>query len=431
MADYSAEDLAIIVRYDGTKTAFNAIADKSAYYGRVVFITGTTTNGVTSGQAIWVSETGSTTGKYLDMSNIDDIAAQLTYVRGLKVGGSTYAGTITLAGANGVSVTINANTSTITFAIDEAITNRLSEVETKSSNNATSIATLQSRVNTLTNTSATKTELENGVKEAKGYTDTEVAAAKEALIGGDDDTIESNTIKGNANAIAENTEAIEALGTSTTVTMTSINGVGNTLKTYTLKQGTTTIGTIDIPKDLVVTSGSVVNGTWSGGTFSENTSGSDTAIKLVIANQTTPIYINVKDLVDVYTAAQSASQVQLTISSDNVISATLVNSGITNAHLSTALKTSIALANSAYQKPAAGIPVTDLAEGIQTTLSKAFTNGAGDNTYVTIGKQSVNEGQQFTVAAIIADIEDEDDGLVSAADLRNYLAARLSVKVIS
>ena len=78
------------------------------------------------------------------------------------------------------------------------------------------------------------------------------------------------------------------------------------LKTYILSQGVgtgkTEIGKIDIPKDLVVTSGSLVHGTWNGNTFTEDLEGPDTAIKLVIANQEEPVYINTKDLVDYYTA---------------------------------------------------------------------------------------------------------------------------------
>lgn len=78
------------------------------------------------------------------------------------------------------------------------------------------------------------------------------------------------------------------------------------LKTYILSQGTgtgkTEIGRIDIPKDLVVTEGKLVHGTWSGDTFTEDEEGPDTAIKLVIANQKEPVYINTKDLVDYYTA---------------------------------------------------------------------------------------------------------------------------------
>ena len=69
------------------------------------------------------------------------------------------------------------------------------------------------------------------------------------------------------------------------------------LKKYTLYQNHETIGDIDIPKDLVVTSGSVVKGTWSGNVFTEVESGKGTALKLVIANQTEPVYINTLDLV--------------------------------------------------------------------------------------------------------------------------------------
>lgn len=69
------------------------------------------------------------------------------------------------------------------------------------------------------------------------------------------------------------------------------------LKKYTLTQNGEKIGDIDIPKDLVVTSGSVVKGTWSGNVFTEVESGKGTALKLVIANQTEPVYINTLDLV--------------------------------------------------------------------------------------------------------------------------------------
>ena len=69
------------------------------------------------------------------------------------------------------------------------------------------------------------------------------------------------------------------------------------LKKYTLTQNGEKIGDIDIPKDLVVTSGSVVKGTWSGNVFTEVESGKGTALKLVIANQTEPVYINTLNLV--------------------------------------------------------------------------------------------------------------------------------------
>ena len=87
-------------------------------------------------------------------------------------------------------------------------------------------------------------------------------------------------------------------------------------KTYTFTQGGIEIGKIDIPKDLVVKSGSVVKGNWNDGVFTENVSGSGTALKLVIANkEETPIYINTLDLVKDHTSGNG-----IAISDTNEIS---------------------------------------------------------------------------------------------------------------
>lgn len=87
-------------------------------------------------------------------------------------------------------------------------------------------------------------------------------------------------------------------------------------KTYTFTQGGIEIGKIDIPKDLVVKSGSVVKGNWNDGVFTENVSGSGTALRLVIANkEETPIYINTLDLVKDHTGGNG-----IAISDTNEIS---------------------------------------------------------------------------------------------------------------
>lgn len=92
---------------------------------------------------------------------------------------------------------------------------------------------------------------------------------------------------------------------------------------YTLSQGGTEIGKINIPKDMVVQSGSVVKGTFAqDGSFTENTAGKDTALKLVIANSTDVVYINVKDLATAYTGGTTAD-ITVSISDTNVITATL------------------------------------------------------------------------------------------------------------
>lgn len=125
-------------------------------------------------------------------------------------------------------------------------------------------------------------------------------------------------------AINEVRNAVSAGGTAAAITLTTATTPTNgMLKTYTLKQGNNTIGTIDIPKDMVVQSGSVVTNP------DGQTAG--TYIKLVLANATNDeIYVNVGTLVDIYTAQENASQVQLTIdSATRVISASIVNGAIT------------------------------------------------------------------------------------------------------
>lgn len=87
------------------------------------------------------------------------------------------------------------------------------------------------------------------------------------------------------------------------------------LKVYSVKQGGKEVGKINIPKDLVVTSGSVVKGNWAGDVFTESASGTGTALKLVIANQSTPVYINTLDLVKDHTAGDG-----INISDTNEIS---------------------------------------------------------------------------------------------------------------
>lgn len=82
---------------------------------------------------------------------------------------------------------------------------------------------------------------------------------------------------------------------------------------YLTKDGVNTGAAINIPKDLFVESGSIV----------ENPTGYPDGkyLKLVLQNQETPIYINVADLVDAYTAGNG-----IAVSADNVISAKVVTS---------------------------------------------------------------------------------------------------------
>lgn len=96
---------------------------------------------------------------------------------------------------------------------------------------------------------------------------------------------------------------------------------------YVIKQGGVEIQTINIPKDMVVEGGSVV--------VNPEGQAAGTYIELVLANSEEKLYINVKDLVDDYTAVADATQVQVAISADNKVSATLVPGGVGETELAT------------------------------------------------------------------------------------------------
>ena len=106
------------------------------------------------------------------------------------------------------------------------------------------------------------------------------------------------------------------------------------LKTYQFTYGTGSAFEIDIPKDLVVESGEVIV-VADGSPVSGLTNG--TYLKLVIANQTEPVYINVADLCDVYTGKAATDGVSVAISASNEISAALTGKAVAEANLDDAL----------------------------------------------------------------------------------------------
>ena len=116
------------------------------------------------------------------------------------------------------------------------------------------------------------------------------------------------------------------------------------LKTYQFTYGTGTTFEVDIPKDLVVESGEVIV-VADDSPVSGLTNG--TYLKLVIANQTEPVYINVADLCDVYTGKVATDGISVTISASNEISAALTGKAVAEANLDDALAKKIADADAA------------------------------------------------------------------------------------
>lgn len=84
---------------------------------------------------------------------------------------------------------------------------------------------------------------------------------------------------------------------------------------YEILQGETVVGTINHPKDMVVTGGEVIVASTE-----EGLTQGEKYLKLTIANQEKPVYIAVKDLVDVYTAGNG-----IEISNANAVSVKINN----------------------------------------------------------------------------------------------------------
>jgi hypothetical protein len=182
-----------------------------------------------------------------------------------------------------------------------------------------SLQSLTDKVNAIEAAYITKTASE----EADNAIITAYEAADAAIVTGytqADAAIVSSYTAADSAIIASYTAAdtalsnrIDALESSYEVTMTSTDGSDNILKVYTLSQGGTEIGKINIPKDLVATAGSLVYCTKSDDTYTETTAdaaGAIACIKMTIQNGN-PFYIEVADLIE-YNTVKSNAEITLT-----------------------------------------------------------------------------------------------------------------------
>lgn len=81
----------------------------------------------------------------------------------------------------------------------------------------------------------------------------------------------------------------------------------------------TLVGTINIPKDKVVQAGKLVTVTSNQDSDGDSVTAADgTYIKLTLQNVADPLYINVADLIDVYTATNQGTEVIVDITGNNV-----------------------------------------------------------------------------------------------------------------
>lgn len=177
------------------------------------------------------------------------------------------------------------------------------------------------------------------------------------------------TVSAAIKKLATDIKTAQSAGAVTVSTETTTEGMS---KSYTFSQNGKQITVIDIPKDMVVSSGEVV----------KDPEGQEpgTYICLTLANATQDkIYINVAGLVDIYTPAAGATEVQLALGGTNghEFSATLVDGGVSTDKIADAAVTTGKIADKNVTK-------AKLEQAIQDSLGKA------DSAVQTVAEGTVN-----------------------------------------
>lgn len=172
---------------------------------------------------------------------------------------------------------------------------------------------------------ADKTELQTAITNAvKAHDESDAAHAALFTALNNKDTAMQADIDALETEVAKKANSADLVDYTVTVAESSPEGYA---KAYTFSQKGSEIATINIPKDMVVESGSVVTdpaGQPEG-----------TYLKLVLANaEESEIFINVGDLIEYVTSGSAAGdQIVVAVSSDHKVTATLSAGSVTLAQL--------------------------------------------------------------------------------------------------
>lgn len=141
---------------------------------------------------------------------------------------------------------------------------------------------------------------------------------------------------------------------------------------------------INIPKDLVVSSGSVE--TFTSGALPDGVTEAGTYIKLTLANSTKPLYINVSTLIEYVTGGSGENDaIQINVSSDtHKVTARVKEGSLTKEMLAAGVVTSLGKADSAVQTVVAG----DTNGTIKVDGNTVAVTGLQDAAFATV--ESIN-----------------------------------------
>lgn len=175
------------------------------------------------------------------------------------------------------------------------------------------------------------------------------------------------------------------------------------IATYHLTKDGSNVGVpINIPKDLVVSSGSVE--TFTAGALPEGVTEAGTYIKLTLANSTKPLYINVSTLIEYVTGGSGENDaIQINVSSDtHKVTANVKNGSLTKQMLAADVVASLDKADTAVQTVAAG----ETNGTIKVDGTEIAVAGLKDAAFATV--ESINATAQGYVNTAKAALEGND-----------------------
>lgn len=290
------------------------------------------------------------------------------------------------------------------------------------------IEALEASIATLTGADTVEGSVAKALKDAKDYADTKVGSVAKGndgiVIGGTATAptvgVQIDNTAGNSIQIVEGKGLRVEIPAAAEYSVVKDENSGDYAAVYHLtKGGVNTGAAINIPKDMVVQSGSVVTDPVGqpAGTY----------IKLVLQNVADPLYINVGSLIEYVTSgSQTGDMVVVTVSDDHKVTATITDGTVTKAKLAAEVQTSLSLADNSVQKETGKRLMTD-AEG---TKLEGIAAGAQVNVIETV---KVNGTPIVPDATKAVDVTVPTGALaskdkVAETDLETALATKITAK---
>ena len=415
--------------FNGTKAAFESKA--SQYTDAIVFISGGSDS---KGSCIFAQ------GMYF--GNFAEFLAAINYVKGVKVGDSQYnatagGGYIPFAAADNSTVALNVENGTITVGLTEAFVNKVN-------NTATNLGTKDDAANSegsafarIANLAQLVSDLTGGsVDSIEGQITKAIDALRTEITGDLSDTTDAKTLA----AINDELDGLDGKYAALEPRVKAIED--DYLKAA---DKTELEGKIKVNTDAIA----VLNG-------NDTVDGSvDKKIKTAINDFATKVTDNntidtIKELVDYVAGVDGSDKLSNAIAqiNDNTGAIETLNgnastAGSVDKKVKDAIDAEVERANgayatkaqgekadTAYQKPSDGIPSSDLASGVQTSLGKADSaiQSVSGDAFI----NAENSGDDVRLSTSVGSVESgTENALATCAETKSYVDSLWEWEVIS